>query len=354
MIPLIEINEIPEGLLTLKDARYLHLLLPHPTLLYLKGGDAAPLFVSVLLHGNEDAGLFAVQDILNKYKERRLPRPLIIFFGNVYAAKVGQRRLDGQPDYNRVWPGCEHDNSKEARLMRKVVRRVKSYAPFASIDIHNNTGKNPHYGCINSLRDDFLYLASLFGRTVVYFETPTGVQSMALAEHCPAITVECGKPHVAHGVEHASEFIETLLHLESLEHHHIDHRAVDAYHTVATVTIDAAHSFSFTDKNAEIRLLSDLEDDNFTELPAGTLFAHVRAGSDARFEARDDKGKERFDDFFTIEGDEIRLKKTMMPAMITLDERVIRQDCFCYLMERIDVDEDEAREVERVCLMAET
>jgi hypothetical protein len=27
-----------------------------------------------------------------------------------------------------------------------------------------------------------------------------------------------------------------------------------------------------------------------------------------------------------------------MPAMLTLDERAIRQDCLCYLMERLGMD----------------
>jgi hypothetical protein len=29
------------------------------------------------------------------------------------------------------------------------------------------------------------------------------------------------------------------------------------------------------------------------------------------------------------------LTKCLMPAMLTRDERVIRQDCLCYLMERL-------------------
>ncbi|MFZ3041956.1 MAG: hypothetical protein WA108_09235 [Thiobacillus sp.] len=32
---------------------------------------------------------------------------------------------------------------------------------------------------------------------------------------------------------------------------------------------------------------------------------------------------------------EITLRKPLMPAMLTRDEQVIRQDCLCYLMERI-------------------
>ncbi|WP_201352641.1 M14 family metallopeptidase [Hydrogenimonas urashimensis] len=334
MIPLIELTSVPEGLLEIKEARNLHTVLPHPTLLTLEGHHKEALFVTVLLHGNEDTGLFAIQKILKKYRNRPLPRSLVVFFGNVYAAKEGLRRLDGQPDYNRVWPEGEEPQSDEAHLIERVVRRVTGKPLFASIDIHNNTGKNPHYGCINRLESDFLYLASLFSRIIVYFETPKGVQSMALAKYCPAITIECGKPHVSRGIEHAAEFVDSLLHLSAFPHRGPHTKEVEVFHTVARVTIPERFSFGFADADTDIRLPEELEEDNFKELPAGTPFGWVRPGSGARFEVFDDAGRECFDDFFTMEKNEIRLAKRMMPAMITRDLKIIRQDCLCYLMER--------------------
>ncbi|MEA3455511.1 MAG: M14 family metallopeptidase [Campylobacterota bacterium] len=335
MIPLIEIDTVPEGLLTIEDARELHKLMPHPTLMHLEGERKAPLFVTVLLHGNEDTGLFAIQKILRKYQERPLPRSMIIFFGNIYASREGLRRLEGQPDYNRVWPGGEAEDSDEGRLIERVMQIVTEADLFASIDIHNNTGKNPHYGCINKLSYDFLQLASLFARTVVYFETPRGVQSLALAEYCPAVTIECGKPHLAQGIDHATEFVDTLLHMTEFPHHNLRSYEVDVYHTVARVTIPEVFSYSYSDENADIRLFRELENDNFSELPAGTVFAHVKPACRAHFLAQDDEGAERTDNYFVIEDEQIKLRKPMMPSMITLDEHVIRQDCFCYLMERI-------------------
>jgi succinylglutamate desuccinylase len=336
MIPLIELDEIPDGLLELQSARDLHTILPHPTLLSLEGHRKEPLFVTALLHGNEDTGLFAVQEILRKYRERGLPRSLFVFFGNVYAAAKELRRLDGQPDYNRIWPGSEAPESDEARLVQRVIARVTEKPLFASIDIHNNTGKNPHYGCINKLDTHFLYLASLFSRTIVYFETPKGVQSLAMAEYCPAVTIECGKPHLPKGTEEAARFIDTLLHLSKFPRH-LQHKDTDVYHTAVRVVIPETFTFSFSDETADIRLLPELEESNFSELPAGTLFALIKAGSNARFTAYDDTGHDRFGEYFVIQENEIRLAKAMMPSMITLDERVIRQDCFCYLMERIEI-----------------
>jgi len=44
----------------------------------LPGRRPTPLFVSVLLHGNEDSGVVALQSVLRAYAGRRLPRALSI------------------------------------------------------------------------------------------------------------------------------------------------------------------------------------------------------------------------------------------------------------------------------------
>jgi hypothetical protein len=63
--------------------------------------------------------------------------------------------LPGQPDYNRIWPGGEADDSPEARMMAEVVAVLHKRGLFASVDVHNNTGLNPHYACINRVDDRF-------------------------------------------------------------------------------------------------------------------------------------------------------------------------------------------------------
>ena len=113
-----------------------------------------------------------MQAVLRHHRRTILPRPLLLFVGNVEAAKAKVRTLPHQTDYNRTWPGTPHAGAPEALLMQEVVDTVKRHAPFASIDIHNNTGSNPHYACVNSLEQPFLHLARLFSRTVVYFERP--------------------------------------------------------------------------------------------------------------------------------------------------------------------------------------
>lgn len=328
---LTQYEALPPGLLDLPAAR-LGEVLPGPSLIHLPGRRTPPLFVSVLLHGNEDTGWLAAQSVLKKFATAELPRALSLFIGNVEAARSGLRRLDGQPDYNRVWPGSEEAHPAEAAMMQEVVDTMRARGVFASIDIHNNTGLNPHYACVNRLEQDFLHLAVLFSRIVVYFIRPRGVQSAAFAELCPAVTVECGKPGTPGGVEHAAVFMEACLHLSGFPAHPLPPHDVDLFHTVATVKIPESLSFGFGAPDADIDFVPKLDHYNFRELAHGDAWGRVRQG---RLLALDETGTDIGDRLFDYRKNEITLRRPLMPAMLTRDERVIRQDCLCYLMERI-------------------
>ena len=328
---LTQYEALPPGLLDLPAAR-LGEVLPGPTLIHLPGRRTPPLFVSVLLHGNEDTGWLAAQSVLKKFASAELPRALSLFIGNVEAARTGLRRLDGQPDYNRVWPGGEEAHPAEAAMMQEVVDAMRARGVFASIDIHNNTGLNPHYACVNRLEQDFLHLAVLFSRIVVYFIRPRGVQSAAFAELCPAVTVECGKPGTPGRFEHAAAFKEASQHLCEFTAHPQPPHDVDLFHTVATVKIPEQLSFGFGAPDADIDFVPELDHYNFRELAHGDAWGRVRQG---RLLALDETGTDIGDRLFVYRKNEITLRRPLMPAMLTRDERVIRQDCLCYLMERI-------------------
>jgi succinylglutamate desuccinylase len=326
-------QDLPEGLLQAKPAELADVL-DGPSLIHLPGRRDNPLFVSVLLHGNETTGFLALQSLLQQYQDRELPRALSIFIGNVEAARDGLRRLAGQPDYNRVWPGSEYDDSAEKRMVAEVFEIMKQRHPFASVDVHNNTGINPHYACINRIDHQFMHLASMFSRTIVYFIRPAGVQSMAFAELCPSLTVECGKVGQMAGEEHAREFLDACLHLSEIPDHPVAAHDADLFHTVAIVRVPKAYSFGFGDKSVDISLIDDLDHLNFRELPPGTTLAQLDGVEGMPLEASDEQGEEVADRYFRVEGDMLRTIRPVMPSMFTLDERVIRQDCLGYLMER--------------------
>ena len=315
-------------------ARELHRLLPGPTLIHLPGRRRQPLFVSVLLHGNEDSGVVALQKVLRINGRRPLPRALSILIGNVAAARDGMRRLEGQPDYNRVWPGGEaHRDSPEAAAMSEVYRLMRERGVFASIDIHNNTGLNPHYAVVNRLDQAVLQLALLFSRTVVWFRGLAGTQTTAFSSTCPALTVECGKPGKAASEEHAARFIEAFLHLAQFPSHDVHEHDIDLYHTLATVRVPDAVSFGFGDARADIDFEPQLDHMNFRTLEAGTVFGRTRLLLPVT--VCDESGANVTHEFFTCRDGELSLRRAATPAMLTLDERVVRQDCLCYLMDRL-------------------
>ncbi|MCR9143021.1 MAG: M14 family metallopeptidase [bacterium] len=343
------LNHLPETLLE-RAAPDLHQVLDGPTLIHLSGRDPTPLFVSVLLHGNETTGWEAMRGLLKKYEGRTLPRALSLFLGNIMAARQGVRRLDRQPDFNRVWPSDEANESdapagREAKIMSAVVAEMRTRDCFASIDIHNNTGSNPHYGCVNRLEGPYLHLARLFSRTIIYFLRPLGVQSMAFAQFCPAVTVECGKSDDQAGIAHAMDFVETVLHLERLDERTPAAREYDLFHTVATIKVPEEASFSFEDpkgRETDLHFSADLDRMNFQEIGDGALFARTR--HPARLTAWDENGREVGADYFEYRAAsgtprdfeyEVRLKKSVMPSMLTVNPKIVRQDCLGYFMERL-------------------
>ena len=331
------IDYIPDDLLTTPPTE-LYTILDGPTLIHLQGEREGPLFVSVLLHGNETTGYFAIQELLKKYQGVALPRSLSIFFGNVQAAKHGVRRLDDQVDYNRVWPHSEFSpDAEESIIMQQVVQEMKARNVFVSVDIHNNTGLNPHYACVNKLENEFYQLAILFSRTVIYFIRPQGVQSQAFAEICPAVTVECGKTEHRHGITHALELIESCLNISSLPTHPVLKQDIDLFHTVAIVKVKPEVEISFTDSDAEVCFRSDLEKLNFCELPAGTGIGEVKDPGLIPFEVVDENGENVYDKFFTVDNHRLMTNCDIMPSMLTTESDIIRKDCLCYLMERISI-----------------
>ncbi len=325
------LNELPAGLLQC-DARQLIKVLPGPTLIRLAGKRDEVLFISVLLHGNEISGWEALRSILADYHNKVLPRSLCLFIGNVTAAAEGRRCLPEQTDYNRIWKA--DGSTAEHRLAHEVLTELGGMRLFAAIDIHNNTGMNPHYACINRLDLHFLHLARLFSRTIVYFIQPDEVMSLAMAAYCPSVTLECGQPGETTGVAHAREFIDACLHLSAFPGHVLPDKELDLFHTVATVRVKPDVYIGIAERGTDFSLLPDMDKLNFTELPTGSLFGWS-GRQHLPLQAWDEQGREISARYFELYKGEIITRTPVMPSMLSLNREIICQDCLCYLMERL-------------------
>lgn len=327
------LEKIPKGLLQTK-AKELHQYLSGPTLIRLQGRRKDVLFVSVLLHGNETTGWDAIRELLLDYEEGGLPRSLYLFIGNVVAATESLRVLDGQQDFNRIWK--KNNKTTEGKMAAELLEILGKVSLFAAIDVHNNTGINPHYACINKLDTQFFHLATLFSRTVVYFRRPDSVLSLALSELCPATTVECGKAGDSQGREHAKEFLDACLHLQAFPVHEVAEHDIDLFHTVATVKVLESIDFGIEKSTAKLNFIGNMDRLNFQELSAGTILAHINCDDTACLQAINEEGNDVVEEYFSCEKGVLRFSVPLMPSMLTLDEKIIRQDCLCYLMERLD------------------
>ena len=190
------------------------------------------------------SGLKSVQDLLRKYGED-LPRAIYLFVGNVTAAAQGNRVIPGQVDHNRCWPGTEMADCEETRLMQAVVDRVSRAPLFAAIDIHNNSGFNPHYAGITKVTQENQHLAAMFNHIALVFKRPRGVSSMSFEDFCPAITLECGLPGEPTGIHHATEMLDALLHLDHIPQRPVPAHDLQLVRTIATLNIPDHVSFDF-------------------------------------------------------------------------------------------------------------
>lgn len=333
MMKLHILNELPPGILE-TDPDRLDTLLPGPTLIRLQGKTDPPLFIATLLHGNEPTGFWALQHLLKNYRRegRTLPRSLFIFLGNIQAAKYNERRLQDQPDFNRIW--AEGD-LPEHQLAQQVIREVTADGIFAAIDVHNSSGRNPHYACVNRVEPAHVNLGKLFSRTLVYFKEPHEVLSNALAEYGPSISVEAGQPHDPSGVRHVADFLDRCLQLAAISDSDGDRDDFDLYHCVACIRVphNSRIGFHHNCGAVDFCFLKNLDSLNFSEVPENSLLGW-RFNAKMHLSVQDEEGREMEAHFLRYNGTEIRFKRNVVPSLFTTDERIVHQDCLGYLMER--------------------
>ena len=323
------LNEFPVELLHM-DVREIHELLGGPTLFHLKGKNSSPLFLSTLLHANEVTSFLMLQKLIKRYEGKELPRDLIIFIGNTFAAEEGMRHLPGQADFNRIW---EEGDTPEKKLAMDVIEYAKSQDLFASIDVHNNTGKNPHYACINVVEKRFLDLASHFGSHTVFFTEPHSVQSNAFSKFCTSVTIEAGLPGDPVGVKASLEFVDKIFNMEKLVANP-DREDCEVFHSLARIMIspDARVDFEDSgDSEADLSFVSNIDNKNFELVPKGS---HMGFAKDANLIwVEDNKGTHITDHFLKVKDGELITNRLFIPSMFTKDVYVMKEDCLGYIME---------------------
>jgi hypothetical protein len=242
------------------------------------------------------------------------------------------RHLPGQADYNRIW---EDGDSSENKLAMDVIEYAKSQDLFASIDVHNNTGKNPHYGCINIVSEEFLNLVSYFGDHTVFFTEPHNVQSMAFSKFCTSTTIEAGLPGEQVGIDASLHFVDTIFNLDKLVSNPEKERN-EVFHTLARMKVHQEARIDFDDdieSEADLSLVSNIDSRNFQIIQKNTHLGFIKDLNLIWVE--DNQGRDITKQFFRIENGELLTNRLFIPSMFTKDVYVMKEDCLGYIMEVI-------------------
>ncbi|MCX5739004.1 MAG: peptidase M14, partial [Proteobacteria bacterium] len=107
------------------------------------------------------------------------------------------------------------------------------------------------------------------------------------------------------------------------------------FHTVAIVKVPPEITLSFDGSPADLVFREDLDHLNFSELARGTALAQLRKRDGAPLWVPGDGGANRWLEFFEVRDEQLVLRAPLMPAMLTRSVAAVRQDCLCYLMERL-------------------
>lgn len=298
-----------------------------PTLFDLSKPSKDPLFVSVLLHGNETSGWEAVCKLFSVNPELSQTSSVLVFIGNVLAAKNEVRKLDDQPDYNRVWNGgC----AVEHRLAEDVISFARQKRPWCTIDIHNNSGPNPHYSVVTDLNPATLALASSFSSLAIYAKQPIGTLTRAFSDFCTSIAIEAGTPTDPSSAERARAFIEQLLSEDQMVGSSSEFLKIFDNHIRVTIEPESTHKGrTFPELNPELDAF------NFKSLPAGSLICNLKDHSFG-IRANNEEQQDVTNDYLIVENSEVRLRQDVIMSMYTRDPVIAMQDCICYFLKPIE------------------
>ncbi len=319
-------NTLPPELL-LNPANMAYQFIDDLCLFHLKGEVNQPLVISTLLHGNETSGFEALRILIQKYQNKRMPRDLILVFGNIQAARLGIRQIKGQVDYNRIW---DDGLSNEHLKTRSILQYLKDQNLLATIDLHNTSGKNPYYVAIDQLSHQTIALAQFISDRIVYFKEPHSVFSAALAEFCPSITFEAGLSGNFEIINYIAGFLDEIMNLKFLPQISSHKKQVQILHSYGRICIPNGVEFVFGENPDCLSIDAYLDRHNFELVQPGTIFA--KNARHKQFIVLDENSQNIADSYFKNENGNLVTTQDFIPSLITTHPEIAKDDVLGYIM----------------------
>lgn len=305
-------------------ANELFTVLDGPTLFDLSLPEQPPMFVGVLLHGNEISGWDAVRSLLKEQVQNGQASSLLLLVGNVLAARHGVRALDGQTDFNRIW---EEGNGNKLQWTESLIAKVASKKPWFALDLHNNTCPNPPHSVITDMNPATLSAARKFSDTAIYAMQPFSILSRRCSQFCTAITLEVGIPSDPSSSIRAKDYLKYLLDLGGVPATHTDDLKI--YTNKIRIVVENAHKLDEWQVPDFTPFLSDW---NFKTLDKGTEIAQLKSGG-GRLVAQDERLNDVTHSYLEYRDGTVCLNSDVIMSMYTDNPRIALQDCVCYFLE---------------------
>ncbi|NNL65389.1 MAG: succinylglutamate desuccinylase, partial [Myxococcales bacterium] len=299
--------------------------------------------VSTLLHGNEPSGTRAV---LSWLRSGAVPAVDTSFFlGSIAAAleppAFSHRVLFGHHDLNRCF--LPPFDGGEGALAEEVLRRIRSVAPEALVDLHNTTGATPAYGVGPGRDRARLALTALFADRYVHSDLKLGALIEAVQDAVPSVVIECGRADDERADRVASDGLVRFLTAESLAPEALgaDRKRIDDITVVGEpvrVCLQPGRALRYGEipdgalPDADSDLTIDLAIDrhNFELVAPGTPIGWMRPDRPWPFVATRADGAEVSHELLKAEGARIEARRAFVPIMMTTDPEIAVQDCIFY------------------------
>lgn len=258
---------------------------PGPTLLVLAG-----------IHGNEPAGVLAVQRVLGQLQEMELPLAgrIVAIAGNLAALREQRRFL--ARDLNRGWgaeslaamlakeeAACSSEDLEQRELLTVFTELMSTAGgPVVFVDLHTSSADGPPFLCLADTTDNRrLGLATGVPIILGIEETIDGASLEWWAQHgVMAMAVEGGRhEHPATVGNHEAVLWLVLQHLGMLRSAHVDvarHREhVQKAVAGAPPIVEITKRHAITKADAFVMAPGFV---NFAPVPKGGLLARDRTG----------------------------------------------------------------------------
>jgi succinylglutamate desuccinylase len=310
------------------------------SLFYQKGDLDKTVVLSTMLHGNETSGLFAIQKFLKSILPTSNQPSYMILLGNPKAFHQNKRLVENQLDRNRIWQlDGEHEDHE---LSKQVIEKLINFPLVCAIDIHNNTGKNPYFCCVNRLDKKTLGMASLFEADALFFENPSTAFTTFMGRFCPSVTLECGMSGDAVGVEKAFKFISSSV-VKAVNEGFLEQKFTHSvFKSFGKFRIPESTNIVFKKREKPnifketnlVWFFDDLEKFNLKLVPTGEKIGEI-LGSKDQVRIESEFSEDLFEELFELKGTEIIVKHEFYAAMVTKNVEVAKSDCFFYFLKKV-------------------